>query len=570
MKVIVKTLWPELSKYKVKLIFVLILGVIISGLKSYMPKFIQSLQIAWEQHDTESAQWIPLTFVAAWLLISLCRYWHLYWMKFISDLVSVKLRRDLMNKYLTLNLAFRQNFTSGSGGLISRMVNDIGIIQVGIHKIADLLREPFTAIAMFAWLVYLNWGLTLFIIAALPFIVLISKRLGTSLKKYSHQNQEAMEDLTSTLKESLDGSRVVQSFNLESEMRRQFDREADVFLETRRKIISREEATAPITESVVSLFIAALLYYISHLIFNDQFSNADFVAFLFALTFFQDAFKKIQYGYVKLQQSSVAMERLQEILTNQSVVPQIEAPKEFPESWKEIKYDNVSLSLNGNSILNKINLNIKRGEVIAFVGPSGSGKTSLVNLLERFFDPSSGVISLDGINITDIELNDLRSHIALVNQDVFLFGDTIEQNIRAGDLQKKGDVIESAKIANAHNFIMQMEEQYKSKVGDYGGRLSGGEKQRISIARAIYKDAPILILDEATSALDSKSEKEVQQSLDKLMQGRTALVIAHRLSTIKNADRIFVLKDGEVIEEGNHDTLLALEGEYSRLYKLQQ
>ncbi|MCB0355905.1 MAG: ATP-binding cassette domain-containing protein, partial [Bdellovibrionales bacterium] len=252
------------------------------------------------------------------------------------------------------------------------------------------------------------------------------------------------------------------------------------------------------------------------------------------------------------------------------VVPQLESPKPFPEEWQSIDFKNVTFAFGDNNVLNNINLHVKRGEIIALVGASGGGKSTMVNLVQRFFDPIEGEISIGGTNIKDMSLKVLRDHIALVAQDVFLFGDTIRYNIWAGDLSKSPEGVEkAAKIANAHNFIINTPDKYETRLGDQGSRLSGGEKQRISIARAVFKDAPILILDEATSALDSENEREVQKGLDQLMQGRTAFVIAHRLSTIMKADRILVLKAGRVVEEGTHDTLMQRQGEYYNFQQLQ-
>ncbi|MCB0512770.1 MAG: ATP-binding cassette domain-containing protein, partial [Bacteroidetes bacterium] len=277
-----------------------------------------------------------------------------------------------------------------------------------------------------------------------------------------------------------------------------------------------------------------------------------------------------QSGYIKLQQAATALERMHQILDCQDVVPQLPAPKTFPSDWQNIEFRNVTFAFGEKPVLNNINLTVRRGEMIALVGASGGGKSTLVNLIQRFFDPNEGDIYIGNVNIKDMSLKDLRDHIALVAQDVFLFGDTIRYNIWAGDLSKDSSGVEdAAKIANAHNFIINTADKYETRLGDQGSRLSGGEKQRISIARAVFKDAPILILDEATSALDSENEREVQKGLDQLMKGRTAFVIAHRLSTIMKADRILVLKNGLVVEEGTHESLMSRQGEYYNYQQLQ-
>lgn len=570
MKVIVKQLWPEIAVHKKVLLASMLLGLFISALKGISPELMRRLVQAWTEKDQSLSMQVPLIIAVTWILSGIGRYYHLFWMKFTSDKIAVKLRRDLMNKYLSLNLAFFQNFLRGSGGLISRMLTDIQVIQDSIHKLADFIREPFLVLFSLGYLIYLDWKLTLFIIVAIPLVTSVLRKMATSLRKYGHRSQETMEDLTKTLKESLDGTRIVQSFNLESEMRNRFNREAEVYLDYRRKIVSREEAAGPLSESLGSIILATLMIYIGQQIFAGHLKVEDFVGFTFAIILLQDSVKKVQSGYIKLQQAATAIERMQQILDSTDMVPQRENPSPFPKEWEYIEFRNVTFAFSDKPVLKNINLKVRRGEIIALVGASGGGKSTLVNLIERFFDPNEGEICIGNTPIKDIALRDLRAHIALVAQDVFLFGDTVKYNIWAGDLSKDPKGVESAaKIANAHNFIKQMKDQYETRLGDQGSRLSGGEKQRISIARAVFKDAPILILDEATSALDSENEREVQTGLDQLMKGRTAFVIAHRLSTIMKADRILVLKNGHVVEEGTHESLMRQQGEYFNYQQLQ-
>ena len=570
MKVIFKSIWPELKPHARRLLVVFLLGLGISGLKAMTPEFLSRLPKAWEAKDLDAAFKLPIYIAVVWMLASAGRFYHMFWMRYISDMVAVNLRRQLMDKYLTLNLSFFHSFVRGSGGLISRMLNDIVLIQAGLHKIADLVREPFMVVFAFGYLIYLDWRLTLFILVAAPLITTIMRSFAKSLRKYSRRNQETMEDLTQILKESLDGTRIVQSFNLENEMRRRFNAVADNYLQSARKIISREEASGPVSETLASAFIAVVLVYIGHATINSKLQVGDFLAFAAAVTLLQDSIKKLQAGYMKLQTSAVALERLRAILDNTSIVPQVAQPKPFPADWKEIEFRNVTFGFNDVPVLNNVSLRIQRGEVVALVGSSGSGKTTLANLLARFFDPIEGEILIGGVPIREMDLKQLRDHVSLVAQDVFLFSDTIEKNIWAGNFDREPAFIEqAARLANAHSFISETKEGYQSRVGDRGSMLSGGEKQRISIARAIFKDAPILLLDEATSALDSENELEVQKGLDHLLEGRTALVIAHRLSTIAKADRILVLKKGQIVEEGSHKQLLEAQGEYYRFFQLQ-
>lgn len=570
MKVFLKSLWPELRPYRWTIFYVIFLGALISGPKSLIPLLVGDLAEAWETGDRQLAFQLPVYFAIIWVCIGGLRFFHLFWMKFTASRVAINLRRRLMDKYLSLNIGFFQDFQRGSGGLISRMIHDITIIESGIQKISDLVREPIIVVAMFITLLLMDWKLTLFIIAALPIITWVMRRFSRSLRKYGHKNQEAMEDLTKTLKESLDGTRIVQSFNLENEMRRAFNQKADRVLNATRRIIQREEGVGPVSESLAAITIYGILVYIGHQIFAGNFETHDFIQFIGAIILLQEGVKKIQGAVIKLQQSSVALERMNGIFSSTQVVPQTVSPKPFPKDWKSIDYKKVSFAFGEKQVLNNVSFSVNKGEVIALVGSSGGGKSTIVNLLERFFDPSQGSISIGGEDIRNLSLKELRSQISLVSQDVFLFGDTIETNIHSGDFTKPIEKVpEAAQLAHAHNFIMAKEDKYKTRIADQGSSLSGGEKQRVSIARAILKDAPILLLDEATSALDSESERDVQKGLDSLLKGRTAFVIAHRLSTIQNADRILVLKNGQIVEQGKHLDLLEQKGEYFRFHQIQ-
>jgi ATP-binding cassette subfamily B protein/subfamily B ATP-binding cassette protein MsbA len=570
MNLIWKMLWPELRPHAKRMSLVVLFGILISATKMAVPELIRRLPDVWTSGDAKMAYQIPLLIAVVWTVQATLRYYHLYWMLVTTETVGVSLRRKLMNKYLTLNLGFFHNFVRGSGGLISRMLTDINIIQAGFQKIADIVREPFTAMFTFGYLVYLDWKLTLFILAGTPITTAVLRNFARSVRKYSRHNLESMEDLTQVLKESLDGTRVVQSFNLQNEMRHRFDTKADEFLHSRSKAISREEASGPVSEILAAGFGALLLMYIGHEALGGRFAVGDFLSFVTSVFMLTDSVKKVQSGYIKIQQSAVALERLHGIMEEKDTVPQLESPKPFPEHWKEIEFRNVSFRYESTEVLKRINLTIRRGETVALVGSSGAGKSTLINLLPRFFDPTNGEVLIGGMSLKEMPLAEVRSKVALVTQDVFLFSDSVEKNIWSGDFSKPPTEIEAAaRLANAHNFISENPDGYNARVGERGARFSGGEKQRISIARAIFKNAPILILDEATSALDSESELEVQKGLDSLMRGRTALVIAHRLSTIAKCDRILVMDKGEIIEEGSHNELMVRQGAYYRFFQLQ-
>ncbi|HAG91228.1 MAG TPA: hypothetical protein DCL41_05120, partial [Bdellovibrionales bacterium] len=344
MKAIIQTLWPEFKKYKSRIIVALLLGLVISGAKFYNAPLIKNLEQVWSSNDNIKIYQIPILIAALWVVAAIARYFHMYLMILTAEEVALNLRRQLMHKYLSLNLSFFQNFVRGSGGLISRLLNDIYIVQTGFRRLADVIREPFLTILSFGYLVYIDWKLTLFLILALPIISTVSRRMARSIRKYSARNQEAMEDITQTIKESLDGTRIVQAFNLQPELKNRFEREADNYIQSREKIISREESTGPISESLVAVLIAGVLIYIGFRIRSGAWIVGDFLSFFAAAIFLSDSVKKIQDSYIKIQQASVALERLRDILDSTDEIHDPESPEKFPEDWKEIEFKNVSFS----------------------------------------------------------------------------------------------------------------------------------------------------------------------------------------------------------------------------------
>ncbi len=564
-------IWRLVRPHMSAVVLVSVLGLIVAGCTALLP-WLGNLffKEVLENRNAEYAKWIPFAFPAVYAVLGLARYFHFTGVRYLSEVVAAELRRRLLDKLTRLNLTFHNAFRTGSGGMMSRFLNDTTVFQEGIYFAVDFVREPVIALALFGQMLWIDWKLTVAAIICLPFIAFALRQVSKSLKKYGYLNREAMDELTGTVKESLDGVRVIQSFNLEDEMSRRFDLNLREYLRTRRKVINREEGVSPMNEFIVSLIFMGFAIYAINAVFGGHSSAGELTSFLLAAGLLQMPLKKIQNAHVRLQQTVVVAERIWQLLESESFVPQAANPKPFPRDWRRIHFKNVSFDYGGDPVLRDIDVTINRGEIVALVGESGSGKSTIVNMLERFFDPTSGEIFIDDVPLKEFDLKDLRRHIALVTQDVFLFRDTIERNIQAGDFEKDtSEVSSAARLANAHGFIERAPQGYQSSVGDRGNFLSGGEKQRVSIARAIFKDAPILILDEATSALDSVSEMEVQKGLNHLIQGRTVFVIAHRLSTVFNATRILVLKKGRIVEQGNHDSLLSQRGEYFNFFQLQ-
>lgn len=566
----VKKLLLELKPHKKRIVIVGITGVIYALAYSRLALMMKDLFDKLSAGDHHAIMTLAPLAMALATISAVSRYIHIFNMNYASDCVVQGLRQKLQSKFMRLSLSYHNNYAAGSGGLISRILNDIKSIQDALRIVADIFLHPLLLVLLIGNLFIIDWKLTLFTFSAAPLIALFLKSIARSMRKYWPMGQEVLERITSTIKESLDGVRIIQSFNLEKEMEEKMRTQSDEYLEIRKKVYKREVASGPVTELVATVVVLLVLLYISYEIGQGRATPGTFIGYITSLLMINQPVKRVQEAYVRMQDVVSCSKRIYEIIEAPHEVPQTETPSVFPENWDKITYKNVSFAYGSNQILKGLDLEINKGEVVALVGESGSGKSTIVNLLERFYDPNQGEIFIGNTEIRSLDLKDLRKHIAMVSQDVFLFSDTLEKNIWAGDFQKdKAGIEKAARMANAHDFIMKNPLGYQGRVGDRGGLLSGGEKQRISIARAFFKDAPILILDEATSALDTSSEIEVQKGLESLMQGRTALVIAHRLSTIQKADKIVVLKAGEVVEIGSHQELLDKKGEYFRFYTLQ-
>ncbi len=589
-----KRLLPYIRPFKRDVMLMFVLGFILTAVTSTLPFFVTLLIEIYSKQSTSVldriltpemiarfpslvgvtrtsiAPYLPIAFPVLYAIAGLFRFLHYTLLNYTAERITAGLRLDLFRKITRLNLTYHGSLERGSGGLISRVFNDTTLLQQGLNFYVDLIREPIQAAFYLGIMLFMDWHLTIYLLIFLPVFLIVTKQVSKSLRKFGIYGRESMEDLTAVLKESVDGIRVVQSFNLEREMESRFSTYLQNYIRTAKSIVMREQAVSPFNEFLISFLVAAFAFYSIQEVLYKGANGAFFVGFLASAALIQESIKKLQDAGVKIQQSLVVNERVFSILQSPSEVKEVKNPGPFPKNWKTISFKNVSFAYGGELTLKNVNLTVNRGEVLALVGESGSGKSTLVNLLERFYDPTSGEILIDETPISSIGLKDLRHNIALVTQDVFLFRDTIERNIQAGDFDKGPDQVErSAQLANAHSFISATPAKYQNQVGERGSFLSGGEKQRISIARAMFKDAPILILDEATSALDSVSEMEVQKGLQHLMEGRTAFVIAHRLSTVFSANRILVMKKGEIVEQGTHATLLEKQGEYARFFQLQ-
>ena len=482
------------------------------------------------------------------------------------------IRVQVYNKVISLPMSFFSQ--QRKGDIIARMSGDVSQIEYTITSSLDMLiKNPILIVFYFATLIATSWQLTLFTLAVVPLMAWGMSILGKKLKSQSLEAQKKWSDTLSQLDETLGGLRIVKAFIAEGKMKDRFEKTCNEHRKAVRKVATRQASAHPVSEFLGSCMIMIVLWFGGTLILSDK-APIDASTFIFYMTILYSVlaplkeFSKASYNIPK---GLASMERVDKIMNAVNEIKEAEHPAEMKGFNESITFNGVSFSYEeGREILHDINLTIPKGKTIALVGQSGSGKSTLADLIPRYYDVWKGSITLDGTDIRDFKVKDLRSLIGNVNQEAILFNDTIFNNIAFGvENATMEQVIAAAKIANAHDFIMEKEDGYMTNIGDRGGKLSGGQRQRISIARAILKNPPLLILDEATSALDTESEKIVQEALDRLTSTRTTVVIAHRLSTIRNADEICVMHEGRIVERGKHEDLITIDGYYKKLHDMQ-
>ena len=483
------------------------------------------------------------------------------------------IRADIYHKILRLPLSFFSE--ERKGDILARASTDVNEIDSSITSSLDMvIKNPIFILIYLVTLLAISWQLTLFTLLVVPFMAFGIGRIGKKLKQKSLFAQSKWSDGISQIEETLGGLRIIKAFIAEKKMDKRFEKVNNEYRNASMRVAIRQSAAHPVSEFLGTCMIVVVLWFGGYLIFsgNSPIDASTFIYYLVILYTILQPLKDLSKAGYSIQKGMASMERINKILNAENNIKEVENPQTITELRDSIELRNVCFSYNeSKQVLSNINLVVPKGKTIALVGQSGSGKSTMVDLIPRYHDVSSGQILIDGQDIRNLSIQSLRSLIGNVNQEAILFNDTVFNNIAFGvEHATMEQVVEAAKIANAHDFIMEMEHGYDTSIGDRGCRLSGGQRQRVSIARAILKNPPILILDEATSALDTESERLVQEALERLMKTRTTIAIAHRLSTIKNADRIYVLHDGQIVESGTHDELIALGRYYKKLNDMQQ
>ena len=559
----IKPYWRKLAVAMTCMIFMSAL----EGGQAYVVK--PALDDVFINKDATKLFLLPFVIIAIFLLKGIFNYLQSYLMNFVGLRVVADLRARLYDHLQTLSLSFFNK--TPTGVLISRITNDVNLIQASVSNvITGVLKDVFTIISLIIVVFYQNWKLAIIAVIVFPLATLPITEFGKRLRKFSRRSQEQMGSITTFLHETITGNRIVKAFSMEEYEKRRFAADNDRFFRTVFKRARIRALSHPLMELIGGVGVACVIWVGGYSVIRGEMTPGTFFSFMAALFMLYNPIRDLNKVNLEFQEGLAAATRVFELLdTLPDIKDNAGAFPLLPIS-KGIDFRDVTFKYDGEPVLKNISFQVRPGEVIAIVGMSGAGKTSLVNLLPRFYDIAEGQILFDGCDIRKVTIQSLRGQIGLVTQQTILFNDTVRNNIAYGSQERPDqEMIEAAKAANAHDFIMRLDQGYDTWIGEQGAKLSGGERQRLSIARALLKNAPILILDEATSSLDSDSEAEVQKALDRLMENRTVFVIAHRLSTIRNADRILVLSSGELVEEGTHDELMARQGEYHRLHELQ-
>jgi ATP-binding cassette, subfamily B, bacterial MsbA len=521
--------------------------------------------------DIKALAIICLLVLGAIILKNIFLFLSIYFITPIRNAVINDMRSRMFSKILVLPIGYFND--QKKGDIMSRMTNDLVDVETSVMNLLEtLFREPVTIVFFFLYMVILSPQLTLFLILFLPVSGFIIGRIGRSLKKQSTRVQEKLGAILSTIDETLGGIRIIKAFNAESKQFSKLTSQNQELFIIKNKANVKRDSASPVSEVLGVFAIVCVLWFGGRLVLGNSFLNpGDFITYIIIFSQVIQPLKNLSSASYNIRKGSASIERIEHIIQEDVAIKEIAHPITMGEFANNIEFKNVSFYYDDKIVLEDINLTIEKGKSVAIVGSSGAGKSTLVDLVPRFHDVSKGELLIDGINIKEYSLNSIRNHMGIVTQEAILFNDSIANNIALGKEDATPDQIEhAAMIANAHNFILQKEAGYATNIGERGNKLSGGEKQRTTIARAVLRNPPILILDEATSSLDTESERLVQDAINRLMSSRTSIVIAHRLSTIRHADEIIVLNKGKIVERGTHMSLMAIDGFYKKLVVMQE
>lgn len=560
-----------IKPYMHRLIFAMFCTIMAAAGNLYIPWIIKDMidEVLADKNGT-MLNWIAASIIAIFVVRGLFWYGQNYLMSYVGQSVIIDIRAAVFKKLQRLSVSFYDKNKTGT--IMSYVTNDVNALQSAmVENTIEMITEGFILIGSVVAMIYLDWRLTLFTVCTFPVVLWFMEFFGKKIRKTGGRIQECTADITSVLQESVASARVIKSFVREDYEVDRFDVENRANFRANMKNAQLMATLTPVVELVAAIGVTMIIWYGGNNVINGTITAGSLVAFLTYAVNISNPIKRLTRVIGNIQKALAAAQRVFMIIDMPEEIAESRDAKQLPEVSGKVEFQNVSFAYDDKgNVITDLSFSVKPGEVIAIVGPSGAGKSTIANLLPRFYDVNKGDIKIDGHSVREVTLDSLREQVGIVPQETMLFNGSVYNNILYGRLMATKEEIEAAaKAANAHDFIMQLTDGYETKLGDRGVNLSGGQRQRIAIARAILKNPRILILDEATSALDTESERVVQEALDRLMVGRTSFVIAHRLSTVKNADKILVLEKGNLVESGTHDELLALDGLYAHLYKIQ-
>lgn len=560
-----------IKPYMHRLLFAMVCTIMAAAGNLYIPWIIKDMidEVLADKNGT-MLNWIAASIIAIFIVRGLFWYGQNYLMSYVGQSVIIDIRAAVFKKLQRLSVSFYDKNKTGT--IMSYVTNDVNALQSAmVENTIEMITEGFILIGSVVAMIYLDWRLTLFTVCTFPVVLWFMEFFGKKIRKTGGRIQECTAYITSVLQESVASARVIKSFVREDYEVDRFDVENKANFRANMKNAQLMATLTPVVELVAAIGVTMIIWYGGNNVINGTITAGSLVAFLTYAVNISNPIKRLTRVIGNIQKALAAAQRVFMIIDMPEEIAESRDAKQLPEVSGKVEFQNVSFAYNDKgNVITDLSFSVKPGEVIAIVGPSGAGKSTIANLLPRFYDVNKGDIKIDGHSVREVTLDSLREQVGIVPQETMLFNGSVYNNILYGRLDATKEEIEAAaKAANAHDFIMQLTDGYETKLGDRGVNLSGGQRQRIAIARAILKNPRIMILDEATSALDTESERVVQEALDRLMVGRTSFVIAHRLSTVKNADKILVLEKGNLVESGTHDELLALDGLYAHLYKIQ-